>query len=106
MAAALGTKARRRENRRPGRVSRRYSRSFFGGLRLGPRGSSLVISARFGGEPPAEAAMVLVSASGKTQRIPLERHLADPVFGASLSEVAEEAHYHVEYKGGKSPDYK
>jgi hypothetical protein len=70
------------------------------------RGSSLVISARFGGEPPAEAALVLVSASGKTQRIPLERHLADPVFGASLSEVAEEAHYHVEYAGGQTPDYK
>jgi hypothetical protein len=70
------------------------------------RGSSLVISARFGGDPPAEAALVMVSASGKTQRIPLERHLADPVFGASLSEVAEEAHYHVEYAGGKTPDYK
>jgi predicted alpha/beta hydrolase family esterase len=70
------------------------------------RGSSLVIAARFGGEPPPEAALVLVSASGKTQRIALERHLADPVFGASLSEVSEEAHYHVEYAGGKSPDYK
>ena len=70
------------------------------------RGSSLVIAARFGGEPPAEATLVLVSASGKTQRMPLERHLADPVFGASLSEVAEEGHYHVEYPGGKTPDYK
>jgi hypothetical protein len=70
------------------------------------RGSSLVISARFGGEPPAEATLVLVSASGKTQRLALERHLADPVFGASLSEVAEDAHYHVEYAGGNSPDYK
>jgi hypothetical protein len=70
------------------------------------RGSSLVISARFGGEPPAEAALVLVAASGKTQRMALERHLADPVFGVSLSEVAEDAHYHVEYAGGKSPDYK
>jgi hypothetical protein len=70
------------------------------------RGTSLVISARFEGEPPAEAALVLVSASGKSQRIALERHLADPVFGASLSEVAEEAHYHIEYVGGKSPDYK
>jgi hypothetical protein len=70
------------------------------------RGSSVVISARFGGEPPAEAALVMISASGKTQRIPLERHLADPVFGASLSEVSEEAHYHVEYGGGKTPDYK
>jgi predicted alpha/beta hydrolase family esterase len=70
------------------------------------RGSSLVISARFGGEPPAEATLVLISASGKTQRMPLERHLADPVFGASLSEVAEDGHYRVEYSGGKTPDYK
>jgi hypothetical protein len=70
------------------------------------RGSSLVISARFGGEPPPEATLTVVSASGKTQRLPLERHLADPVFGASLSEVAEDAHYHVEFPGGKTPDYK
>jgi hypothetical protein len=70
------------------------------------RGSSLVISARFGGEPPAEAKLVLVSATGKTQRLALERHLADPVFGASLSEVAEDAGYHVEYAGGRTPDYK
>jgi len=70
------------------------------------RGSSLVISARFGGEPPAEATLVMVSASGKTQRLALERHLADPVFGASLSEVVEDAHYHVEYAHGNSPEYK
>ncbi len=70
------------------------------------RGSSLVISARFGGEPPAEAALVLVGGSGKTQRLALERHLADPVFGASLSEVAEDGRYHVEYSGGRSPDFK
>ena len=70
------------------------------------RGSSLVVSARFGGEPPAEATLTLVSASGKTRRLALERHLADPVFGASLSEVAEDGLYHVEYAGGKTPDYK
>jgi hypothetical protein len=70
------------------------------------RGSSLVVSARFGGEPPAEATLVLTSTSGKTQRLALERHLADPVFGASLSEVAEDAHYHVEYARGNSPEYK
>jgi len=70
------------------------------------RGSSLAISARFGGEPPAEATLVLVSASGKTRRLALERHLADPVFGASLSEVAADGRYHVEYAGGNSPDYK
>ncbi|HEY2082206.1 MAG TPA: hypothetical protein VGI88_05435 [Verrucomicrobiae bacterium] len=70
------------------------------------RGIGLVISARFDGRPPAEAALVLVSASGKTKRIPLERHLADPVFGASLSEVTEDGLYHVEYANKKTPDYK
>lgn len=70
------------------------------------RGTSLVISARFGREPPAEASLVLLTASGKTRYIPLERHLADPVFGASLSEVTEEGVYHIEYAGGKTRDYK
>jgi hypothetical protein len=70
------------------------------------RGTSLVISARFGRDVPAEATLVLVSASGKTRYIPLERHLADPVFGGSLSEVSEAGIYHIEYAGGKTRDYK
>jgi hypothetical protein len=70
------------------------------------RGTSLVIAARFGGIPPAEATLVLVTPAGKTRHIPLERHLADPVFGASLAEVSEEGLYHVEYAGGKTRDYK
>jgi hypothetical protein len=70
------------------------------------RGSGLVISARFDGRPPAEAALVLVSASGKTKRIPLERHLADPIFGASLLEVTEDGLYHIEYADHKTSDYK
>lgn len=70
------------------------------------RGTSLVISARFGHDVPAEATLVLVSASGKTRYIPLERHLADPVFGGSLGEVSEAGIYHIEYAGGKTRDYK
>jgi hypothetical protein len=70
------------------------------------RGSGLVISARFGGQPPAEASLVLVWASGKTQRLPLARNLAEPVFGASLLEVAEDGLYRVEYSGKKTRDYK
>jgi hypothetical protein len=70
------------------------------------RGTSLVISARFGRDVPAEATLVLVSASGKTRYIPLERHLADPVFGGSLSEVSEAGIYHIEYASGKTRDYK
>jgi hypothetical protein len=70
------------------------------------RGTGLVISARFGGKPPAEATLVLVSASGKTKRIPLERHLADPVYGASLLEISENGLYRVEYAHDKTRDYK
>lgn len=70
------------------------------------RGTSLVISARFGREPPGEATLVMAAASGKTKRVALERNLADPVFGASLSEISEDGFYHIEYRGGKTRDYK
>ena len=70
------------------------------------RGTGLVITARFGQTPPAEATLVLVSTSGKTQRIPLARHLADPVFGTSLPEISEDGLYRVEYGTKKTRDYK
>jgi hypothetical protein len=70
------------------------------------RGTGLVITARFGQTPPAEATLVLVSASGKSQRIPLARHLADPVFGASLPEISEDGLYRVEYGAKKTRDFK
>jgi hypothetical protein len=70
------------------------------------RGMGLVISARFGGQPPPEAELVLVPASGKSQRLPLARHLADPVFGISLMEVTEDGLYHIEYSGRKTRDYR
>jgi hypothetical protein len=70
------------------------------------RGTGLVISARFGGKPPPDATLVLVTASGKTKRLPLERHLADPIFGASLLEVDEDGLYRVEYEQKKTRDFK
>jgi len=69
------------------------------------RGSALVISARFT-QPPAEASLVLVWGSGKTQRLPLARHLADPIFGASLLEVSDDARYRIEYAGKQTRDFK
>ena len=70
------------------------------------RGTSLVITARFGGRAPAEAALVLTFASGKELRLPLERHLADPIFGASVTRISEDGRYHVEYRGKATPDYR
>jgi len=70
------------------------------------RGTGLVIAARFGGEPPAEAALVLNFGSDRESRIPMARRLADPVFGASIPEVAQAGVYHIEYGRKKTRDYR
>lgn len=69
------------------------------------KGSSLLISARFA-RPPAEAALVVASDSGKTLRLPMTRALSDPVFAASLANLQEGAVYRIEYGGRKSRDHK
>src|SRR6185437_14759001 len=46
------------------------------------------------------------TAAGKTKSMPLERHLADPVFGGSLLEVEEDGLYRVEYGSKKTRDFK
>ncbi len=68
-------------------------------------GTSLVVAARFGGAPPADAALVVRTATGKETRLQMARRLADPVFGASVPEVSEAAFYHIEYNGKKTRDY-
>ena len=70
------------------------------------RGTGLVVTARFGSTPPAEATLVVVSVSGKTQRLPMARQLADPVFGASLPDISEPGLYRVEFGARKTRDYK
>jgi hypothetical protein len=70
------------------------------------RGTGLVVAARFGGAPPAEATLVLNYASGKESRVPMARRLADPVFGASVPEISETGVYHIDYRGRKTRDYK
>ena len=70
------------------------------------RGTGLVVTARFGGTPPADATLVVISAEGKTQHLSMARQLADPVFGASLPEIAEAGLYRIEYGGQHTRDYK
>jgi hypothetical protein len=70
------------------------------------RGTGLVVTARFGSTPPAEATLVVVSVSGTTRRLTMARQLADPVFGASLSGISEAGLYRVEYGTHKTRDYK
>jgi hypothetical protein len=70
------------------------------------RGTALVVAARFDGSPPAEATLVMRYETGKESRLPMARRLADPVFGATIPEMAANGIYHVEYRGRKTPDYK
>jgi hypothetical protein len=70
------------------------------------RGTGLVIAARFGGAPPAEATLVLNFGSDRESRIPMARRLADPVFGASIPEVSQAGVYHIEYGRKKTRDYR
>jgi hypothetical protein len=70
------------------------------------RRTSLVISARFGRKPPPEAMLVLRQDSGVTNRIPMQRELADPVFASVMADVAEGAFYSIEYGGHKTREYR
>ncbi len=70
------------------------------------KGSSLVVLARFNGDVPAEATLVVRPANEPEQRLPLAKNLDDPVFGTSLTQVAGELTYRVEYGGGSTRDFR
>ena len=70
------------------------------------RGSGLVVLARFEGRLPAEATLVVRAVNHPEQRIPLAKNLDDPVFGAGLTEVANDLTYRVESSRGQTRDFK
>jgi len=70
------------------------------------RGANLVVLARFGGTPPASAELVLGSTTAVERRLPLTRSLADPVFGGSVPDVADDFTYRIEYAGHRTRDYR
>ncbi|HPU55483.1 MAG TPA: hypothetical protein PLH97_04295, partial [Verrucomicrobiota bacterium] len=69
------------------------------------RGTGVVISIRFGDEPPSEATLVVQAESGKIEHIPLQRHFEDPVFGATLFRVSENSTYWIEYAADRTQQY-
>ena len=70
------------------------------------KGSSLVVLAKFEGEVPAEAVLVVRPANEPERRIPLTKNLDDPVFGTSLPDIKSELTYRVEYGGESTRDFK
>lgn len=75
------------------------------GSQVVERGTIFSVSAKFPDPAPAEARLVIYPKSGPVQTIAMERPLADPLFGATIPEVQNDFHYHVEYKGKKTADY-
>ena len=70
------------------------------------KGSSLVVLARFEGDVPAEASLIVRPGNEPEHRIPLTKNLDDPVFGTSLPEIQAELTYRVEYGGEQTRNFR
>lgn len=70
------------------------------------KGESLVVLARFGGRLPPNVSMIVRESGAAPRTVPLVKSLADPVFGGSVTEVANDFTYHLEYRGEKTKEFK
>ncbi len=70
------------------------------------KGDSLVVLAKFGGALPPNVSLVVRESGAAPRTVPLVKSLADPVFGGSVTEVANDFVYHLEYRGQKTRDFK
>ncbi len=70
------------------------------------KGSRLVVLAKFAGDVPAEASLVVRPANELERRLPLTKNLDDPVFGASLPDIQNELTYRIEYDGERTRDFR
>ncbi|MEX0585000.1 MAG: DUF4175 family protein, partial [Pirellulales bacterium] len=69
-------------------------------------GRSLIVTARFSGNPPDSAELVTVDPEGSVQRWPLARSLDDPLFGGRIPQVRSDLTYRVESASELSADYR
>lgn len=82
-----------------------------GGVEVSPgsqmveKGSMLSIMAKFPEPVPSEARLIVQPNAGPAQSLPMDRPLADPVFGAVIPEVNDDFKYHVEYRGKRTAEY-
>lgn len=70
------------------------------------KGSSLVVLAKFEGDVPSQASLLVRPANEPERRIPLTKNLDDPVFGTSLPEVQAELTYRVEYGNEQTREFR
>lgn len=69
------------------------------------RGETLVVMARFAGDGPAQADLVVRRDGEVEERVPLVRSLADPMFGATIQGLDRDLTYRVVYDGERTRDY-
>lgn len=70
------------------------------------RGQDLLVTARFGASLPEQARLVLYPEVGESAEIPMERALADAVFGAAARRIEKPMEYAVRFDDGWSPRYR
>ena len=70
------------------------------------KGDSLVVLAKFGGSLPPSVSLIVQENGVAARTVPLVKSLADPVFGGSVTEVANDFTYRIEYRGQKTKDFK
>ncbi len=68
------------------------------------RGSPLVVVARFSGALPPTVELV-IDGPAQSTRLPLVKSLADPMFGGTVSEVASNFAYYVDYAGHRTREF-
>ena len=70
------------------------------------KGESLVVLAKFGGQLPTGVDLVVRTSGQQARQIALVKNLSDPVFSGSVTEVAQDLTYHLEYAGRSTQEYK
>ena len=70
------------------------------------RGSSLLVLARFPGQPPASVQLAWHGSSSEETLLPLTKSLDDPVFAGRLPTVNEDLEYRVDFDGRQSKTFK
>jgi len=74
------------------------------------KGSSLLVLAKFGERLPPEVSLVFTAPqpgedAAAESSIPLQRSLADPVFGGRIGNIQQPLQYHLEYAGQASETF-
>ncbi len=69
-------------------------------------GSPVVVTARFEGRMPDDAALVFTRSGAAAERVTLTRNLDDPVYAGIIESVDSDTVYHVEYEDRRTDEYK